>query len=131
MQQPNKKNKGEWSFDKSWHFTCQSRGKYNFSQLIFKHFPPYGSALCIHQLHTSGAEFTHSYCDGLYPGHIQTTAFQKALLAVGSGVAALHDPYRHGGKFIVKVHHLLCFLIFFACLLSDISNVIRGLFNVT
>ncbi|XP_038158358.1 ubiquinone biosynthesis protein COQ4 homolog, mitochondrial isoform X2 [Cyprinodon tularosa] len=52
-------------------------------------------ALCIHQLHTSGAEFTHSYCDGLYPGHIQTTAFQKALLAVGSGVAALHDPYRH------------------------------------
>uniref|UniRef100_A0A672IV61 Ubiquinone biosynthesis protein COQ4 homolog, mitochondrial n=1 Tax=Salarias fasciatus TaxID=181472 RepID=A0A672IV61_SALFA len=33
--------------------------------------------------------------DGLYPGHIQTTPVQKALLAVGSGVAALQNPYRH------------------------------------
>ncbi|KAG7314804.1 hypothetical protein KOW79_022107 [Hemibagrus wyckioides] len=31
----------------------------------------------------------------LYPGHIQTNAVQKALLAVGSGVAALQNPYRH------------------------------------
>ncbi|CAL1569284.1 unnamed protein product [Knipowitschia caucasica] len=33
--------------------------------------------------------------DGLYPEHIPTTLLQKALLAVGSGAAALHDPYRH------------------------------------
>ncbi|XP_023194587.1 ubiquinone biosynthesis protein COQ4 homolog, mitochondrial [Xiphophorus maculatus] len=51
-------------------------------------------ALLVHRLFTSGAELTYSY-DGLYPGHIQTTSFQKALLAVGSGVAALQDPYRH------------------------------------
>ncbi|KAG9281869.1 hypothetical protein AMEX_G444 [Astyanax mexicanus] len=31
----------------------------------------------------------------LYPGHIQTSPVQKALLAVGSGVAALQNPYRH------------------------------------
>ncbi|XP_047665231.1 ubiquinone biosynthesis protein COQ4 homolog, mitochondrial isoform X1 [Tachysurus fulvidraco] len=30
-----------------------------------------------------------------YPGHIQTNGIQKALLAVGSGVAALQNPYRH------------------------------------
>ncbi|XP_066569412.1 ubiquinone biosynthesis protein COQ4 homolog, mitochondrial isoform X2 [Amia ocellicauda] len=34
------------------------------------------------------------YC-GLYPGHVPTSPLQKALLAVGSGVAALLDPYRH------------------------------------
>ncbi|PWA26721.1 hypothetical protein CCH79_00000941, partial [Gambusia affinis] len=51
-------------------------------------------ALLAHRLFTSGAELTYSY-DGLYPGHIQTTSFQKALLAIGSGVAALQDPYRH------------------------------------
>lgn len=49
----------------------------------------------VHRLHTSGAEPTYSHYDGLYPGHIRTTPFQKALLAVGSGVAALQDPYRH------------------------------------
>uniref|UniRef100_A0A3B5L153 Ubiquinone biosynthesis protein COQ4 homolog, mitochondrial n=1 Tax=Xiphophorus couchianus TaxID=32473 RepID=A0A3B5L153_9TELE len=52
------------------------------------------TTLLVHRLFTSGAELTYSY-DGLYPGHIQTTSFQKALLAVGSGVAALQDPYRH------------------------------------
>ncbi|KAF5909443.1 ubiquinone biosynthesis protein COQ4, mitochondrial isoform X2, partial [Clarias magur] len=31
----------------------------------------------------------------LYPSHIQTNPIQKALLAVGSGVAALQNPYRH------------------------------------
>ncbi|XP_053341522.1 ubiquinone biosynthesis protein COQ4 homolog, mitochondrial [Clarias gariepinus] len=31
----------------------------------------------------------------LYPSHIQTNPIQKALLAVGSGVAALQYPYRH------------------------------------
>ncbi|XP_076140400.1 ubiquinone biosynthesis protein COQ4 homolog, mitochondrial isoform X1 [Alosa pseudoharengus] len=31
----------------------------------------------------------------LYPGHIPTNPVQKALLAVGSGVAALQNPYRH------------------------------------
>lgn len=30
-----------------------------------------------------------------YPGHIPTDVIQKALLAVGPGVAALQDPYRH------------------------------------
>ncbi|KAK5600104.1 Ubiquinone biosynthesis protein [Crenichthys baileyi] len=52
-------------------------------------------AVHAHRLHTGSAELTYSYYDGLYPGHIQTTPFQKALLAVGSGVAALQDPYRH------------------------------------
>ncbi|KAL2100400.1 hypothetical protein ACEWY4_004794 [Coilia grayii] len=33
--------------------------------------------------------------DRLYPGHIPTTPVQKALLAVGSGAAALQNPYRH------------------------------------
>ncbi|XP_030623703.1 ubiquinone biosynthesis protein COQ4 homolog, mitochondrial [Chanos chanos] len=33
--------------------------------------------------------------NGLYPGHIPTNPVQKALLAVGSGVVALQDPYRH------------------------------------
>lgn len=52
--------------------------------------------MCVHQLHSSSTEFTDSYYDGLYPGHIHTTPTQKALLAVGSGVAALQNPYRHG-----------------------------------
>ncbi|XP_072228450.1 ubiquinone biosynthesis protein COQ4 homolog, mitochondrial isoform X2 [Leuresthes tenuis] len=53
------------------------------------------SKVCVRQLHTSRADLTHGCYDGLYPGHIHTTPFQKALLAVGSGVAALQDPYRH------------------------------------
>ncbi|XP_047227696.1 ubiquinone biosynthesis protein COQ4 homolog, mitochondrial isoform X2 [Girardinichthys multiradiatus] len=52
-------------------------------------------AVRAHRLHTGSAELTYSCYDGLYPGHIQTTSFQKALLAVGSGVAALQNPYRH------------------------------------
>nr|XP_015222139.1 PREDICTED: ubiquinone biosynthesis protein COQ4 homolog, mitochondrial isoform X2 [Lepisosteus oculatus] len=32
----------------------------------------------------------------LYQSHIPTNPLQKALLAVGSGIAALRDPYRHG-----------------------------------
>ncbi|XP_077399033.1 ubiquinone biosynthesis protein COQ4 homolog, mitochondrial [Vanacampus margaritifer] len=35
------------------------------------------------------------YHEELYPGHVPTSPMQKALLAVGSGVAALQDPYRH------------------------------------
>ncbi|XP_006640614.3 ubiquinone biosynthesis protein COQ4 homolog, mitochondrial isoform X2 [Lepisosteus oculatus] len=31
----------------------------------------------------------------LYQSHIPTNPLQKALLAVGSGIAALRDPYRH------------------------------------
>ncbi|TRZ03561.1 hypothetical protein DNTS_013480 [Danionella cerebrum] len=31
----------------------------------------------------------------LYPSHIETSLIQKAVLAVGSGVAALRNPYRH------------------------------------
>ncbi|KAM9735139.1 ubiquinone biosynthesis protein COQ4 homolog, mitochondrial [Menidia menidia] len=53
------------------------------------------SKVCVRQLCTSRVDFAHSYYDGIYPGHIHTTPFQKALLAVGSGVAALQDPYRH------------------------------------
>uniref|UniRef100_A0A3Q3M9W6 Ubiquinone biosynthesis protein COQ4 homolog, mitochondrial n=1 Tax=Mastacembelus armatus TaxID=205130 RepID=A0A3Q3M9W6_9TELE len=49
----------------------------------------------VQQLSRSSSVFTHSCYDGLYPGHIPTTPIQKALLAVGSGVAALQNPYRH------------------------------------
>lgn len=35
-------------------------------------------------------------CYQLYPGHIPTSPLQKALLAAGSAVMALYDPYRHG-----------------------------------
>lgn len=42
------------------------------------------------------SEFTKSYHEGtLYPGHIPSTVLQKGLLAIGSGVAALANPYRH------------------------------------
>lgn len=43
----------------------------------------------------SNSEFTNTYHEGLYPGHIPTTVLQKGLLAIGSGVAALQNPYRH------------------------------------
>lgn len=52
--------------------------------------------VCVRQLHSSGAVLTESSYGGLYPGHIQTSSIQKALLAVGSGFAALQNPYRHG-----------------------------------
>uniref|UniRef100_A0A3Q3VI51 Ubiquinone biosynthesis protein COQ4 homolog, mitochondrial n=1 Tax=Mola mola TaxID=94237 RepID=A0A3Q3VI51_MOLML len=42
-----------------------------------------------------GITHTDSCYDSLYPGHIHTTPIQKLLLAVGSGVAALQNPYRH------------------------------------
>uniref|UniRef100_A0A667YXW5 Ubiquinone biosynthesis protein COQ4 homolog, mitochondrial n=2 Tax=Myripristis murdjan TaxID=586833 RepID=A0A667YXW5_9TELE len=51
-------------------------------------------AVCVHQQHSS-SEPVDSYYDRLYPGHIPTNPIQKALLAVGSGVAALQNPYRH------------------------------------
>lgn len=51
---------------------------------------------CVRQLYSSGAVLTKSNYGGLYPAHIRTTSIQKAMLAVGSGVAALSDPYRHG-----------------------------------
>ncbi|XP_030211419.1 ubiquinone biosynthesis protein COQ4 homolog, mitochondrial isoform X1 [Gadus morhua] len=50
--------------------------------------------LCVRQQHTS-SESADGYYGSLYPGHIPTTVLQKALLAVGSGVAALQNPYRH------------------------------------
>ncbi|XP_041826479.1 ubiquinone biosynthesis protein COQ4 homolog, mitochondrial [Melanotaenia boesemani] len=53
------------------------------------------SKVCVHHLHTSHTCRTYCSYDCLYPGHIHTTPFQKALLAVGSGVTALQDPYRH------------------------------------
>ncbi|XP_017263032.1 ubiquinone biosynthesis protein COQ4 homolog, mitochondrial [Kryptolebias marmoratus] len=52
-------------------------------------------ALCVRPLHTGHARLTYGHYEGLYPGHIHTTHLQKALLAVGSGVAALQNPYRH------------------------------------
>ncbi|XP_068608636.1 ubiquinone biosynthesis protein COQ4 homolog, mitochondrial isoform X1 [Brachionichthys hirsutus] len=53
------------------------------------------SKVSVLQLHGGSVGFTDSCYDGLYPGHIHTTPIQKALLAVGSGVAALQNPYRH------------------------------------
>ncbi|KAG7261984.1 hypothetical protein CRUP_004923 [Coryphaenoides rupestris] len=44
--------------------------------------------------HTA-SDSAEGHYGGLYPGHIPTTVVQKALLAVGSGVAALQNPYRH------------------------------------
>ncbi|KAJ8346997.1 hypothetical protein SKAU_G00283980 [Synaphobranchus kaupii] len=38
---------------------------------------------------------SESQYDRLYRGHIRTNPFQRVLLAVGSGVTALQDPYRH------------------------------------
>ncbi|XP_010736895.3 ubiquinone biosynthesis protein COQ4 homolog, mitochondrial isoform X1 [Larimichthys crocea] len=52
-------------------------------------------AVRVHQLHSTSTGFTDRCYDDLYPGHIHTTPIQKALLAVGSGVAALQNPYRH------------------------------------
>ncbi|XP_004538076.1 ubiquinone biosynthesis protein COQ4 homolog, mitochondrial isoform X2 [Maylandia zebra] len=53
------------------------------------------SKVCVQQLHSSSTEFANIHYDGLYPGHIPTTTVQKALLSIGSGVAALQNPYRH------------------------------------
>ncbi|XP_072309201.1 ubiquinone biosynthesis protein COQ4 homolog, mitochondrial [Eucyclogobius newberryi] len=51
---------------------------------------------CYKGSYRSCSDFTQTYHDhGLYPGHIPTTVLQKSLLAVGSGVAALQNPYRH------------------------------------
>lgn len=48
----------------------------------------------------TGQQYTSSgsqqYDGRLYPSHIPTSSVQKAILAVGSGVAALKNPYRHG-----------------------------------
>ncbi|KAK3762549.1 hypothetical protein RRG08_006973 [Elysia crispata] len=41
-----------------------------------------------------GREQTIQQYDQLYPGHISTTAFQKTLLAVGSGIACMINPAR-------------------------------------
>ncbi|KAJ3604994.1 hypothetical protein NHX12_027045 [Muraenolepis orangiensis] len=51
-------------------------------------------AACVRQQHTGSASSDGHY-DRLYPGHVPSTGLQKALLAVGSGVAALQNPYRH------------------------------------
>uniref|UniRef100_A0A673KN95 Ubiquinone biosynthesis protein COQ4 homolog, mitochondrial n=1 Tax=Sinocyclocheilus rhinocerous TaxID=307959 RepID=A0A673KN95_9TELE len=46
-----------------------------------------------------GYQYTSSdskqYDGRLYPSHIPTSSVQKAVLALGSGVAALKNPYRH------------------------------------
>lgn len=62
--------------------------------------PPLYSVLTGHQ-HTTLPQ------DGsLYPSHIPTNSVQKALLAVGSGVAALQNPYRHGNAFVINLHSI-------------------------
>ncbi|AWP15319.1 Ubiquinone biosynthesis protein COQ4 -like mitochondrial isoform 2 [Scophthalmus maximus] len=66
-----------------------------FQRLSRRHCDLISEAVCVRQLCSSSSEFTDGSYDGLYPGHIPTTPTQKALLAVGSGVAALQDPYRH------------------------------------
>ncbi|XP_016396663.1 ubiquinone biosynthesis protein COQ4 homolog, mitochondrial isoform X1 [Sinocyclocheilus rhinocerous] len=47
----------------------------------------------------TGQQYTSSdskqYDGRLYPSHIPTSSVQKAVLALGSGVAALKNPYRH------------------------------------
>ncbi|XP_010876149.1 ubiquinone biosynthesis protein COQ4 homolog, mitochondrial isoform X2 [Esox lucius] len=50
--------------------------------------------VCVRQQH-SHVDSSDSQYDRLYPGHIPTNPIQKVLLAVGSGVAALQNPYRH------------------------------------
>ncbi|XP_034048622.1 ubiquinone biosynthesis protein COQ4 homolog, mitochondrial isoform X1 [Thalassophryne amazonica] len=53
------------------------------------------SKACVRQQHRPNSQSAEISYDGLYPGHIPTNPIQKILLAVGSGVAALQDPYRH------------------------------------
>lgn len=65
------------------------------SNVTFSYCPPCVSEVCALQWHSRGTDGCY---DGLYPGHIHTTPVQKALLAVGSGVAALQNPYRHGER---------------------------------
>uniref|UniRef100_A0AAY5KRC0 Ubiquinone biosynthesis protein COQ4 homolog, mitochondrial n=1 Tax=Esox lucius TaxID=8010 RepID=A0AAY5KRC0_ESOLU len=52
------------------------------------------AVVCVRQQH-SHVDSSDSQYDRLYPGHIPTNPIQKVLLAVGSGVAALQNPYRH------------------------------------
>ncbi|KAK2819199.1 hypothetical protein Q5P01_024760 [Channa striata] len=66
-----------------------------FQRVNQRHYVLISKAVCVQQLHSGRSEFTDSCYDDLYPGHISTTPVQKALLAVGSGVAALRNPYRH------------------------------------
>ncbi|XP_053267117.1 ubiquinone biosynthesis protein COQ4 homolog, mitochondrial [Pleuronectes platessa] len=73
------------------------RASKRFHGLTQRH-PGLISKVCVQQLcssSSSSSEFTNGCFNGLYTGHIPTTPVQKALLAVGSGVAALQDPYRH------------------------------------
>lgn len=60
-----------------------------------RHWSLLSKVVSVHQLHSSTSDFSQGSYDGLYPGHIPTTPLQKAVLAVGSGVAALQNPYRH------------------------------------
>uniref|UniRef100_A0A8C4R2Z7 Ubiquinone biosynthesis protein COQ4 homolog, mitochondrial n=1 Tax=Eptatretus burgeri TaxID=7764 RepID=A0A8C4R2Z7_EPTBU len=60
----------------------------------------------------AGAEVHNE--EGLYPGHMNTSALQKATLAVGSAVMSLYNPYRHdmvavfgevtGGSALSRLH---------------------------
>lgn len=34
-----------------------------------------------------------------YPGHVPLTSVEKGILAIGSAVGAIIDPYRHGKPF--------------------------------
>ncbi|MGH0187738.1 UNVERIFIED_CONTAM: hypothetical protein FKN15_026252 [Acipenser sinensis] len=65
--------------------------------LLFDRRRLFSASLC-HTEHAGTAAAGHGddelYCR-LYRTHIPTSPVQKALLAAGSGVAALLDPYRH------------------------------------
>ncbi|XP_030062834.1 ubiquinone biosynthesis protein COQ4 homolog, mitochondrial isoform X2 [Microcaecilia unicolor] len=71
-----------------------------------------GKSQCLYQTNAASAHDIHERAysqmeeskmveeDGetyqsLYPHHIPTSAFQKALLTVGSALMSLYDPYRH------------------------------------
>lgn len=66
---------------------------------------------CVHHLFLYSVLTGHQHTSinqdaSLYPSHIPTNSVQKALLAVGSGVAALQNPYRHGNAFVINIYKI-------------------------
>lgn len=89
---------------------CRKFGKLNYCELLrsrahflsaLKQRARHPSRLLSSQSDTAaededdlGNEQKQQKYDVLYPGHISTTAFQKTLLAVGSGIACMINPAR-------------------------------------
>ncbi|XP_077593123.1 ubiquinone biosynthesis protein COQ4 homolog, mitochondrial isoform X2 [Stigmatopora nigra] len=69
-------------------------GKLWVKQLLHLRFQPSTVVTNAYVSHRSKWKGSH-HNEELYSGHIPTSPVQKVLLAVGSGVAALCDPYRH------------------------------------